>query len=1073
MANDPQAASNPADAADDAPAASATNAAPTSTVNPAPSAAANDPPTSAASDGIVPDHPILAVDGRWVRGADVVAAKLADADNAFSESTRAALARAASAPINTTSTGQPVIGVESLMRAFLTYGADRIDPTTVPSSESEAVVKIILAMESFDPVARTRLTSLIKASAQPTAIEEVVVDPTLTHVLAEAARLVRRLTPNQTRIDLRHALLATLASASAQRVFYEALNWGPTADPPAFFSALFKSLGEQLGPSGADGIAISAGASTDSPQALSEIIAGLAFDPAAAPIRPLSRSEVRFVGDAPAQALADDRLGVADEARALAEVICLLEPGPPLAIGLFGDWGSGKSTFMNMMEAAINELTAKARDDVEARRVLVSNVVHIKFNAWHYNDANLWASLTSEFFSQLRAGGHGSAPHLNYEALVRDVAQRIATVEGEAAAHGADAVQARKRTESLQVDLETLEARRRTESANILTASVFRMVSGAKTPEELEKVRNALDLIGVASPSSGDQAAVQKAVVSGVDRIRTEVDRAVALPGRIAAFGRALLRALIGRDPSAALLLYLALVLATVVVVGLREFQLAGVRGAFGALAAIGAMVVSGAAGLVRVYRVVEPIFRAADESATQLRKSREVLDTDIAEKRRQLAAAKKQISDAEALRVEKEAEASRFRGGTPEQVFDYFLNVSEQTRRFEGELGTVSRVRRAFEQLDAIFVERKRLRDDPSTKQTTDGAAAKLSKLDRVTGGIDRIVLYIDDLDRCQVQQVVKVLVAVHLLLAFPLFVVVVGVDARWLEESLLDFYRRQLRNGTREGSRGDDLSDHRATVHDYLEKIFQIPIRLRRLGGHDDPRFKDYLSTVAGPIDSSETPPSYNGGRDEKHTEDARGGAGATAVPAIDVQLESSPESARETVKRITLRRKELEMVVALSDFLTKSARGVKRFMNIYRLVRGLQGGSALDAFLDGSPDGPATFPTLQFWLAADLGLTPELETHLHAAINACSMVGVAIDELADALIDKPAFDALTSHDKFPRSGVTALKQLRRQLDASTLAGFARALKAVGARLPGAAGTAALVAAHAEMNRFSLRQS
>ena len=47
-------------------------------------------------------------------------------------------------------------------------------------------------------------------------------------------------------------------------------------------------------------------------------------------------------------------------------------------------------------------------------------------------------------------------------------------------------------------------------------------------------------------------------------------------------------------------------------------------------------------------------------------------------------------------------------------------------------------------------------------------------------TRPIERIVLYIDDLDRCPPERVVEVLQAVHLLLAFELFVVVVAVDAR-----------------------------------------------------------------------------------------------------------------------------------------------------------------------------------------------------------------------------------------------------------------------------------------------------
>ncbi len=55
----------------------------------------------------------------------------------------------------------------------------------------------------------------------------------------------------------------------------------------------------------------------------------------------------------------------------------------------------------------------------------------------------------------------------------------------------------------------------------------------------------------------------------------------------------------------------------------------------------------------------------------------------------------------------------------------------------------------------------------------------------------IDRIVLYIDDLDRCSDDLVINVLEAVHLLLSFKLFVVVVGVDSRWLKGSLANHFK------------------------------------------------------------------------------------------------------------------------------------------------------------------------------------------------------------------------------------------------------------------------------------------
>ena len=81
--------------------------------------------------------------------------------------------------------------------------------------------------------------------------------------------------------------------------------------------------------------------------------------------------------------------------------------------------------------------------------------------------------------------------------------------------------------------------------------------------------------------------------------------------------------------------------------------------------------------------------------------------------------------------------------------------------------------------------------------------------------------MLYIDDLDRCKISTVIKVLEAVHLLLAFPLFVCVVAVDPRWIKECLREKHAH-LFGGD---EKGGDTPDH-VTVGDYLEKIFQIPI-------------------------------------------------------------------------------------------------------------------------------------------------------------------------------------------------------------------------------------------------------
>ena len=62
----------------------------------------------------------------------------------------------------------------------------------------------------------------------------------------------------------------------------------------------------------------------------------------------------------------------------------------------------------------------------------------------------------------------------------------------------------------------------------------------------------------------------------------------------------------------------------------------------------------------------------------------------------------------------------------------------------------------------------------------------------------VDRIILYLDDLDRLPAEKVIDVLQAVHLLLTFPLFVVVVCVDPRWLLHALKTNFGALAHGGT-----------------------------------------------------------------------------------------------------------------------------------------------------------------------------------------------------------------------------------------------------------------------------------
>src|SRR5262249_22130439 len=92
--------------------------------------------------------------------------------------------------------------------------------------------------------------------------------------------------------------------------------------------------------------------------------------------------------------------------------------------------------FMERLQFEIAELvkSEKNRSQEDAPRRngalhFVENIVQIRFNAWHYADANLWASLTAVFFHQLRWGGALGVQRANYQGLIAKVAQRVRSLE--------------------------------------------------------------------------------------------------------------------------------------------------------------------------------------------------------------------------------------------------------------------------------------------------------------------------------------------------------------------------------------------------------------------------------------------------------------------------------------------------------------------------------------------------------------------------------------------------------------------------------------------------------------------
>lgn len=203
---------------------------------------------------------------------------------------------------------------------------------------------------------------------------------------------------------------------------------------------------------------------------------------------------------------------------------------------------------------------------------------------------------------------------------------------------------------------------------------------------------------------------------------------------------------------------------------------------------------------------------------------------------------------------------------------------------------------------------------------------AAILDKERDSEGGLERIVLYIDDLDRCPPEVVIKVLEAVHLLVALPVFVVVVAVDPRWLHQAIRHHYATML-------------PDEAVTPTHYLEKIFQIPFQLSSM---DEQGFGNLVRALSGPERAETKENEYVTVKEVSRTE--------LATQDGWIKLLGTPAMPRELRPRqLNISQEELDFLTGLAS-LVPTPRAAKRLINLYRLVRARQSDAELDEFVRG---------------------------------------------------------------------------------------------------------------------------
>ena len=557
----------------------------------------------------------------------------------------------------------------------------------------------------------------------------------------------------------------------------------------------------------------------------------------------------------------DDLLDTETEVSALAEMLLLRDLEPPIVLGVLGGWGSGKSFAMRLVADRMRQIRCLSVAEEHAWPdpgnegfAYVGHVYTVHFDAWTYAKSDLWASLMQTILSELERqltleeklaeiiipGDRASAAVAKKRAEVMRGAGRLWGVLAELDDRARDRILESELGKDI---LEQLykdpakedpagalwhELQRRTEQARTSLKKSSADMSAkkrelerlrAQLKEEVEREEAWLRYKTLLKHKAGPYVARVKAMIDGKE------SETLGFWERIKAIPR-----MFSKRPGESALV---IVVAIVVWVGLTligdsfalpdlEKLLASGLGSFGT--GFFMVYLRTASGILdeieEHYREFEKIRRevaAVDDEAKRLR-----LEEKLRENKR-IPALQKEIGELEA----KIDRAKR------ELVFPEYRSLSEFVRAriddgvYDAGLGLLHTVQRDLEELSHALSPATPDSDEPARKMFPRGPA--------------RVALFIDDLDRCPPEKVVEVLEATQLLLKTRLFVVVLALDVRFVSRSLEKEYSGVLsRHGAPSGL-------------DYIEKIIQIPYRVRPVSGDS---FRTYLAAQIEVESTEETP-------------------------------------------------------------------------------------------------------------------------------------------------------------------------------------------------------------------------
>lgn len=649
----------------------------------------------------------------------------------------------------------------------------------------------------------------------------------------------------------------------------------------------------------------------------------------------------------------DDYLGINQDVIAFAKIMSAKSFTPPLAIALFGQWGSGKSFFMNKLKDQINILSAKDE------RTYCQGIAHVHFNAWSYLDANLWAGLVSKIFEGLYEYiSNDSQANKEKDRIKQELSNQLNITQEE--------VQLlEKQKKAIEEQINDLDDQRKR-----LTESIENDINSIER-------KSLKDIIETIDSEFNLTEEIANALKGNETYKKTEAELKEIIPEKYwenptelynqVRSSQTYLKEFFKRDKIGCnlvgLCLILIIILVTPTIINIFSEVL---KNADFTIPQVGlsALIVIGSVWkrAETIYTKLKPIIgefwkiktdyeKQIEEAIFKHGQEEKALKLKIDQGKAELQVINEKTQHAKAVKTDLEY---RINNALASEALYSFIEKRSNSDDYKKYLGIVSIIRKDFEILSSLFLEH-------NNENTV--AYKFRQKFDKP---LERIILYIDDLDRCPEDRVVEVLEAVNLLMAFPLFIVVVGVDPRWVKNALIKKYQLQF---------AGQLNRNRASrkieiiaASNYLEKIFQIPFHLKDA---TDNSVKHMLKTLSGSnrevhITSSET--QSQGSSESKNTRSAAKGITSNndnnthdsnnlEDPAMSMVLE-------EKTEYLVLTEKEISLIQDLSEIIGNNPRAIKRFVNVYQIVRTHEGLAIEKEFED------QEYLVLMFLLALSIG-------------------------------------------------------------------------------------------------------